>query len=285
MKREVLTAVNARASAEGDSAVLTVLQEGETVVIQGTDGTHFMVETEKGSGYVARKYIIPELYLSGNHPPFEAPSLEGIDPDKPMVALTFDDGPKAESTNRVLAALEKYGARATFYLMGSNVTGENNDCVRKMVAMGCELGNHTYNHTYFNLQPLSEIRPSVREGDYMIEETCGILPKTVRPPGGGISEEASAELRELGLPAIFWSIDTLDWQTKDPDNTYRVVMEEVRDGDIILMHDVHQETADAAERIIPALLEKGYQLVTVSELAAARGKTLEAGASYREFWK
>ena len=282
---EVLTAVNARASAEGDSAVLSVLQEGQTVVITGTDGTHYMVETENGIGYVARKYVIPELYQAGNHPPFKAPSLDGIDPEKPMVALTFDDGPNAPSTNRVLAVLEKYGAHATFYLMGSNVYGENNDCVRKMVELGCELGNHTYNHNYFNLQPVSEIRPSVRKADYMIEETCGLMPATVRPPGGGIVDEAAQELNTLGLAAIFWSIDTLDWETKDPDNTYKVVMENVRDGDIILMHDVHQETADAAERIIPALLEKGYQLVTVSELAAARGAVLEPGKMYREFWK
>ena len=282
---EVLTAVNARASVEGDSAVLSVLQEGQTVVITGTDGTHYMVETENGTGYVVRKYIIPELYLAGNHPPFKAPSLESIDPDKPMVALTFDDRPNAPSTNRVLAVLEKYGAHATFYLMGSNVYGENNDCVRKMIELGCEIGNHTYNHNYFNLQPVSEIRPSVRKADYMIEETCGQMPATVRPPGGGIVDEAAQELETLGLAAIFWSIDTLDWETKDPDNTYKVVMENVRDGDIILMHDVHQETADAAERIIPSLLEKGYQLVTVSELAAARDGELEPGKMYREFWK
>lgn len=281
----VLTAVNARAGAEGDSAIMAVLQEGETVTITGTDGVHYMVETEQGTGYVTRKYIIPELYLSGNHPPFEAPSLDGIDLERPMVALTFDDGPKAETTNRVLGTLEQNNARATFYLMGSNVYGENNDCVKKMLELHCEVGNHTYNHTYFNLQPLAEIRPSVREADYMIEETCGKMPGTVRPPGGGISDEASEELKTLGLPAIFWSIDTLDWQTKDPEKTYKAVMENVRDGDIILMHDVHPETVEAAVRIIPDLIQKGYQLVTVSELAAARGAVLEPGKSYREFWR
>ncbi len=282
----VLTAVNARVSPDGESSIAAVLNENEEVRLMGSTGSYYEVEYQGTRCYVMRKYIFPDNYLSMGHAPFSPPaSLSQIDPNKPMVALTFDDGPKAEVTNRILAALESHGSRATFYMMGGRVVGENNECVKKMLSMGCDIGNHTYNHDYFNVISLSEIRPAVRKADYMIEETCGQSPTSLRPPGGAVDEAVSEELRKLGLASILWSIDTLDWDTKDADNTYRVVMEKVRDGDIILMHDTYSQTADAAERLIPALIERGFQLVTVSELAASRGQVLEPGKVYSQFWK
>ena len=282
----VLTAVNARKAMDGASELAGILPEGAQVTITGSENSWYTLEYEGKTCYVMRKYVCPDGYLAVNsRTAGQTPDISHLDLSRPMVALTFDDGPHAESTNRILDALEQAGARATFFMNGSRVVGENNDCVKRMVADHCELGNHTYNHEYFNKIDISEIRKVVRRSDYMVEETCGLPCSVLRPPGGNVSDAVNQEIARLGLAPVLWSIDTLDWDTKNADNTVKVIKEKLRDGDIILMHDVYMETADAAVRIIPWLKEQGYQMVTVSELAAARGQTLEPGKVYTQFWK
>ncbi|ETP72784.1 putative xylanase/chitin deacetylase [Lachnospiraceae bacterium JC7] len=266
-----LTAVNMHVDSESDSAVVGVLEENAPVSVERNIEGWDQFSANGQTCYVLKKYLIPDDYIAMNNQFLGAPlDLSNIDPEKPMIALTFDDGPKAEVTNRILDSLQQYGGHATFFMQGSRVVGENNDCVKRMVELGCELGNHTYTHDYLDSIPVENIRSVIRKCDYMVEETVKVAPTVFRPPGGNRSGEIASAVGNLGLPMIIWSIDPLDYSTKDADNTFNVVMEKAQDGDIVLMHDTYSETADAAERLIPALIEKGFQLVTVSEMAQAK---------------
>ncbi|MDO4789299.1 MAG: polysaccharide deacetylase family protein [Johnsonella sp.] len=202
-----------------------------------------------------------------------------VDPSRPMIALTFDDGPSAANTNRILNSLEANGGRATFYVVGSSIHGAGADAMRRALSLGCEIGNHSYNHE--NLVKLSSqgVRDTIGKTSARIQETVGVAPATMRPPYGSYN---SSVLNTVGMPAILWSIDTLDWKTKSTSGTVNHVLSNVKDGDIILMHDTYATTAAAAEILIPELIGRGYQLVTVSELAAIRGG-MSAGKTYGSF--
>ena len=143
--------------------------------------------------------------------------------------------------------------------------------------MGCELANHTYNH--YNLTKLSieDIKAQVNKTNEAVKRVTGVTPELVRPPYGSNNQTV---LETIGAPAILWNIDTLDWKTHDPEKIYDEDVGKVKDGDIVLMHDIHDDTAEAVEKIIPELMDRGYQIVTVSELALYKGKTLEDGKIY-----
>ncbi len=205
-----------------------------------------------------------------------AVSMGAFDPSRPMIALTFDDGPKASVTNRVLAALESVGGRATFFMVGSNV-GSNADCVRRMVADGCQVGNHNWNHENLTKETKSETVSTVTRTNDAIEAACGVRPVVMRPPYGAVDAASKVTLGELGMAAVIWNVDTLDWKTRNAQNTVTHILNNVKDGDIILMHDIYDATATAVEAVVPALVARGYQLVTVSGLAAARGGMVPGG--------
>ena len=201
-----------------------------------------------------------------------------IDPEKPMVALTFDDGP-GKRTGELLACLEEYHAHATFFMQGKNVPGYAEE-VKKMLETGCELGNHSYDHADLGKADEAKIKSEIGDTNENLKQITGQGATVMRPPYGSIS----SELREYAeMPMILWNIDTLDWKTRNAQSTIDNVMGSVKDGDIILMHDIHTESVDAAMELIPKLQEAGYQLVTVTELAAAKGITLEDGEKYTDF--
>lgn len=203
-----------------------------------------------------------------------------VDPSRPMVALTFDDGPSGV-TARILDSLEAHGARATFYMVGNRMNSYP-DTIRRMTALGCEMGNHTWNHTYLTSLSAEGIHGNLNQLDTALQNIVGVRCLTMRPPGGYISEASKQALASYGVPAIMWSIDTLDWKTRNAQSTINSVLSRVRDGDIILMHDLYGATADAAAVLIPELINRGYQLVTVSELAAHRGG-MQPGQVYHAF--
>lgn len=203
-----------------------------------------------------------------------------IDPSKPMVALTFDDGP-SQYTARILDALENNSAAATFYMVGNRI-GKYPDTVKRMVAIGCEPASHTWDHSYITKLSSSALINNLNQVDEALQAAAGVTSKTMRPPGGFINDAAKQTLEKKGLPAILWSIDTLDWKTKNAKNTINTVLGQVQDGDIILMHDLYEASADAAEVLIPELIRRGYQLVTVSEMAELRGG-MKPGGAYRHF--
>lgn len=201
-----------------------------------------------------------------------------VDPDRPMVALTFDDGP-GPRTLELLEQLEQYNAHATFFMLGQKVSSYP-DAVKKMKETGCELGNHSFDHTDLSTLDSAGIQDEISKTNEGIRNITGAGATVMRPPYGAVNSTVSAN---AGMPMILWNIDTLDWKTRNAQSTVDAVMNKVKDGDIILMHDIHTETVDAALQLIPKLQSDGYQLVTVSELAAARGKQLLNGETYTDF--
>ena len=205
--------------------------------------------------------------------------IRSIDPMKPMVALTFDDGPSLY-TIEILDALERYGAVATFYVLGDLVEGHS-DIVLRAFNMGNEIASHAWSHRYLTVLSEDNVRTELLNTNDVIESVIGETPVTVRPPYGEINNRVVNVITEFGLPIIHWSVDPTDWRTRDADATFEYVMDNVTDRDIILLHDIYEPTAEAARRLIPALINRGFQLVTVSELLYHSGITPEPGEVYK----
>ena len=204
----------------------------------------------------------------------ETPSAGG----GPMVALTFDDGP-GKYTDGILTVLQQNNAKATFFMLGKLIP-KYPETVKRMKALGCELGNHSYDHSDLSKMDAAGVSSQINTTNQALVDLVGEGASCVRPPYGAFNPTVRSA---AGAPLILWSIDTLDCKTRDTQTTIDTVLNNVKDGDIVLMHDIHEPSAKAAETLIPALREMGYQLVTVSELAAAKGIPLENGKAYGEF--
>ena len=198
-----------------------------------------------------------------------------IDPSKPMVALTFDDGPSVY-TKDILDQLEKYNAHATFFVVGNRVASYAST-IERAHKLGCEIGNHSWSHPQLSAISVSEMRSELNRTDEAIRKITGEAVALLRPPYGAVDADVKAY---AGKPLIHWSIDTLDWSHRNSSKTISSVLNNVRDGSIVLMHDIYAPTRDAAVSLIPTLISRGYQLVTVSEMAAYRGVTLHNGTIY-----
>ena len=199
-----------------------------------------------------------------------------LDPTKPMVALTFDDGPYAPVGNRIMDSLEQNNGRATFFVVGNRVASYKTE-IKRMHDNGHEIGNHTYEHKYLNKLDAAQIRSQIERGNQAVAAVTGESPALVRLPGGSKNNTVLANINQ---PIIMWNIDTLDWKTKNASKTIQSVLGSVKDGDIVLMHELYTASGDAAVALIPALRERGYQLVTVSELARFRGGLSNKGVYY-----
>lgn len=204
-----------------------------------------------------------------------------IDPNRPMVALTYDDGPSPTVTPRILKCLQDNGGRATFFMVGQKVI-KSPDVLKQMVAQGCEVANHTFDHTLMTKVSPTDLANQLVATNQAVSDACGISPVLMRPCGGAKTDAGMNIAGAISMPAILWSVDTLDWKTRDASQTIQTVLENVKDGDIILMHDLYDATGDASETIIPELVSRGFQLVTVSELALYRGGMIP-GKSYSQF--
>lgn len=177
------------------------------------------------------------------------------------LALTFDDGPHSEVTPRVLDALERYGAKATFFIIGSRAASHS-DLVRLIHSKGHEIGNHTWSHR--NLSKLSpqEVQDEVFLAQNAIASTGVPAPTLLRPPYGAVN---SVALSHIPMSVIKWSVDPKDWLSRDAEQIAAHVLAHARPGAIVDLHDIYSATADAVEPIL-ATLSQTYQLVTVSEL-------------------
>ena len=213
-------------------------------------------------------------------PPTEEPTVAEtnyvleIDPDKPMIALTYDDGPALELSDRILDTLEEYHAHATFFLVGDNITENTEKILKREVDLGCEIGNHTLSHKNLEKLDLEDAVLQLSECDDKIYQCTGTKASLVRPPYGAYNDAIREADKRM---FIYWSLNTNDWKREDPDEICDIVMEYIDDGDIILMHDIHEQSVKASEKLIPALIEQGYQLVTVSELIHYRNLNTEDG--------
>ncbi|MCD7745336.1 MAG: polysaccharide deacetylase family protein [Lachnospiraceae bacterium] len=202
-----------------------------------------------------------------------------VNKKKKMVALTYDDGPIA-NTATILNTLKKYNSVATFFVVGNRVSTYSST-VKKAYNMGCEIGNHTYNHTILTTVSASFIKKQISSTNAAVKAVTGVRPVVMRPPGGGYNSTVQSAVK---MPLINWSIDTRDWETHSASSTISAVLNHVQDGDIILMHDLYSWTSTASKTIIPTLVKRGYQLVTVSELAECRGG-MKKGKVYTSFRK
>ena len=233
--------------------------------------------------------ILVTVVAKGESPKEEQPEQNTnapkstIDATKPMVALTFDDGP-GKYEDRILAAFQKYGGKGTFFFVGNQAEKYPN-VVKRVAEAGHEVANHSYKHE--NLPKLSQAgaTQSLAKTNEILRRLSGQSVSLVRPPYGATSSSVKAALQNQGQPSILWSIDTLDWKTRNAKSSINIVLQQVKDGDVILMHSIYAQSAEAAEALIPALQERGYQLVSVSELAKARGVSLQAGQNYGSFRK
>ena len=179
-----------------------------------------------------------------------------------MVSLTFDDGPNPKTTPLILDILKKYNAKATFFILGQNIAG-NEDIIRRMVAEGHEVANHSWSHPDFTKLTPDQIKQEVEQTQATLEQITGQRPLMVRPPYGAVNQTV---MNAMNLPAIYWSVDSLDWKTRDPKAILNVIQANTRPGSIVLLHDIHQPTAESIEPVIQYLQGQGYNLGTLSNL-------------------
>ncbi len=202
------------------------------------------------------------------------------DPDKDstnMIAFTFDDGP-SQYTSEILDILEKYDIQATFMMVGSKVD-DNGAVIPRVSALGNTIGNHSYSHIYMSEITLDEVLEEFFSTDELIASYGGES-KVVRFPYGDYTDEL---VTAVGKPHILWGIDSEDWSSLDASTICELVYASLYDGCIILMHDIYSATVEAFAQLVPELLEQGYNMVNIEELAASRGYELEAGVSYSRF--
>ncbi len=234
-----------------------------------------MMAVRMSTDAVYGKDIVP---IDPVEEPVAVPPAAEIDPEKPMVAITFDDGPGAY-TDRLLDILQRYDAKATFFVVGYKID-RRPETVQRIVSEGHEIGGHSWNHKELTKLTEKEISSQLTKTRNKIHDVTGIEPVLMRPPYGSYNDSVRAVAKKLGISAINWNVDTLDWKYKDADKVYDGTFKKLKDGNIILFHDIHPTTVDAMERVIPALIEEGYQLVTVSQLLTADGGQITPGKLY-----
>ena len=252
---------------------------------QNTDGTYFsngfqdidgVTYSFDENGYIQTGWVekgVKDYYFNedGSYDPSKV---------RPMLALTFDDGP-GQYTDELLDCLEQNNAHATFFMLGQNVS-EYPDAPKRMLELGCEIGSHSWDHTQLTTIDLDAVAKQFSDTDDALIQACGQAASVARAPYGDGNSDI---YNTVNKPFFMWSLDTEDWKLLDADADYSAVMNgDLTDGTIILMHDIHEPSVKCAtEKLIPALIDQGYKLVTVSELAEAKDVTLQS-ASYSDFW-
>ncbi len=196
------------------------------------------------------------------------------------VALTFDDGPSGRYTRQLLDGLRDRGVKATFFLCGYRVK-EYPDIARRIFDEGHEIGCHGYSHKNMKSMSRRDIAAEIVDTQSLMPEGC--VPKLLRPPGGCCSDGVRqvAEARQLAI--VSWSVDPRDWEVRDAAAIERAVLKTVKDGDIVLLHDMKISSVRAALNIVDALLEEDFEMVTVSQLAKVRNVRMKPGRTYTAF--
>jgi|GEM_PF-1789255 len=202
-------------------------------------------------------------------------TLEG----KKLVALTFDDGPSAETTPRLLDILAEEDVRATFFMLGNRASA-NPDIVKRVEREWHEVASHTMSHQNLIRLSASSVQADIEEANAVFASILGHAPSLSRPPYGNINDNVR---KYIGTPMILWSVDTEDWKNKNTEAIVSTTMNEVYDGAVILMHDIHPTSVDAVPTLINTLRDAGYEFATISELAKLRHADLSTGSAYYNF--
>ncbi len=195
----------------------------------------------------------------------QKPIIYTIDRDKPMIALTFDDGPNSHYTPQLLKLLDNQQVLATFFVTGENIR-RYPLLIKKMAHTGHELANHTFSHQDLTKLSSRQIKQQIYKTESAIQK---IIPdyklKYVRPPYGHVNDDVK---KNINQPLVLWSLDSGDWSSPQAENIYHTVLHQIKDQDIIVFHDDNQQTISALKKLIPKLKAKGFQFVTVSQLHA-----------------
>ena len=195
------------------------------------------------------------------------PAAARVNENRPVIALTFDDGPYPKVTGHILDVLEKNGVCATFFVLGSRIEGHE-DMLTRMDELGCEIGNHSFSHADLTRLSKADCQRELSDTDAEIRRVTGHEASVVRPPYGYYNKTVMSAAER---PLILWTVDTNDWRGKAPGEIADYVIQQAKEGSVILMHDQQTQTADAMEMIIPTLIEEGFRFVTVSELIRLTG--------------
>ncbi len=259
--------------AVGVQTVIMPMSEIRSMLLLEPDGTQKTTTAATTVTTAISRQTHPAVEGDGKPYPPVRPAYSDADPSLPMVCLTYDDGP-GPYTDALLDVLEKYGARATFFVCGDKVRYYP-DALKRMVSLGCQIGNHTMSHS--NLVNLSDedVLSAVEATNDIVENVCGVRPYLVRPPYGSYNAHVGELLKNY--PFILWDVDTLDWKTRDTQSTIDAALDGAGDCMILLMHDIQSSTVSAAETIVSTLTQQGYQLVTIEEMAYYTGRTLFGG--------
>ena len=194
-----------------------------------------------------------------------------------LIALTFDDGPRRDTTTALLDGLAQRGVQATFFLVGEQVIG-NEDVIQRMDREGHQIGIHTFDHVTLTGLNQADFDAQVGKTRRMLKNILGHNDFLLRPPYGLYDEGVQAKAE---CPIILWSIDPEDWGDKNVEREVEHIVTNAKDGSIVLMHDIYPQSVEAALQVVDRLHQQGYLFVTVDQLFAARGVELQAGQVYR----
>jgi len=222
----------------------------------------------------------PDMAYPSNFSKSGSISFSRVPVNGKFIAMTFDDGPHPQNTPRLLDMLRARNIKATFYVIGRNVDLYP-QIVRRAVAEGHEIGNHSYTHRLLTKLSDSEVRDDLARCRDAIGRAAGVQPRTLRPPYGGFLQRQREMVHaEFGYPTIMWNVDPLDWKRPGPSVVTSRILSNTTPGSIVLSHDLHAPTIDAMPATLDGLLQRGFQFVTVSQLLAMKAEpaTVQTGA-------
>ena len=251
--------VNVRSGPGTDTSILGRVHEGTILAL---------MQNGDVDGFIKISYVGDIAYVSSElSEVLSGDSVQVASSDEKLIALTFDDGPNADFTYRILDILESEKVSATFFVLGTAAQAYP-DIVKRAAEEGHEIGSHTLSHADLTTLSGSSLISEIVDAVDIIERTIGYRPSITRPPYGEYNDKV---LEAIETPIIMWSIDPMDWKFPDADTIYQNIVNVAKDGDIILIHDSQNTSVLAAERIIVELKSRGFTFVTVSELLERRG--------------
>lgn len=257
----------------GQQEIVIPYEELSDYLVYDTQGKEIVVAPE------SEPVVEPEPEPEPIVEPVAEPEPEPVQPqEQKYIAFTFDDGPYPEVTNRITAALESVNGHGTFFVVGNRV-GQYQDTLKTMHQNGHQIGNHSFNHPNLAQLDVTTLAQQINSTNQAIESIISEPVKLVRPTFGDVSDSLIAN---AGYPLINWSIDSLDWKSRDAQSVYDTVMSSLEPNAIVLFHDLYPSTAQAIEMLVPKLTEMGYKFVSVSQLAEVNGITLNPNQVY---WK
>lgn len=279
----VKSKVHIRAFDNKDSQILTTVDEGVKFLRIGiNDNGWSKIVFENSIAYINSQFLTTDepFELQHNNVELDIRNLREIDASKPMVALTFDDGPSPQATSQILDVLEKYNVVATFFDLGTCME-KYPEITKREETIGCEVESHTYSHQNLNILTKEQVEEDISKAKEVYKNVLGHELQLIRPPYGNANNIVK---HVTNCPLINWDIDSLDWESKNVNS----ILTEIRkysdyDGRVILMHSIYTSTAEAVDILIPELISKGYQLVTIAEMVKYKNLNLQTGNVYINF--